>query len=115
VDREVGNRGGRAAEGTVRITLQPDFPKAHLQRVVREETADERTANIQEELNRLGGLNRADCAWEHAQDPRLASGGDEARRRRDGIQATVAGPPVGVKDRDHPLELKDRAVDIGLL
>ena len=114
MDREVSDHRGGAAEGAIRITLQPDFPKSHLQRIVGEETAHERVTDIQKKLDGLSGLNRADCAWEHAQDARLASGGDQPRWRWGGIKAAVARAPVRVKDRDHSFELKDRAVDIRL-
>src|SRR5215831_1402624 len=114
MDREIANSRVLAAQRALRVAPQLDFAETHAERVVGEETADQRLTDAQEQLHRLGGLHDADDAWEHAQDAGLASGGDEAGRWRRGIEAAIARSLVGREDRGHALELEDGAVDIGL-
>src|SRR5439155_8142626 len=103
------------AERTLRITSQPNLAEAHAERVIGQQPADQRLADPQDALDGLRRLHQPHHAWEHAQDPGLASAGDEARRWWGGIQAAVARPFVGREDGGHALELEDRAVDVRLV
>jgi len=88
--------------------------KSDAERVVGQEPPDQGLAHPDQELDGLRRLDHADHAWEHAQDPGLASAGHEPRRRRRRVQAPIARALVGGEDRGHALELEDGAVDIGL-
>src|SRR6266545_2182624 len=114
MNREIGDARMLAAHRALGIPAQLDFAEAHAERIVGQEPPDEGLADPEQELDGLGRLRHTDHAWEHAQDSGLASGGHEARRRRRGIEAAVAGALVRGEDRRHALELEDRAVDIGL-
>src|SRR4029453_10437292 len=114
MDGEIADGRMLAADGALGVASQLDLTEAHAERIVGQEPSDERVTDAEEDLHRLGRLHHTDYAWEHAQDPGLASGGDEARRRRRGIEAAVAGPLVGSEDGGHALELEDGAVDVGL-
>src|SRR5438309_90681 len=114
MDRQVLDRGRTAAERAVRIAPQPHLAEAHAQRVVGEETTDQRLADAEDQLDGFRRLHQPNHSWEHAQDAGLASAGDEAGRRRRRVEAAIARPLVRREDRGHALELEDRAVDVGL-
>src|SRR5881397_3553481 len=109
MDGKIADGRMLAADGALGVALQLHLAEAHSQRVVGEEPSDERVTDAEEDLHRFGRLHHSDYAWEHAQYPRLASGGDEARRGRRGIEAAVAGTLVGSEYGSHALELEDGA------
>src|SRR6266545_4829265 len=114
MNRQIADGRMLATDRALRIALQLHFAEAHAEGVVREEPPNERLADAEENLHRFRRLHHSDYAWEHAQDTRLASGGDEAGRGRCRIETAVAGPLVRGEDRGHALELEDGAVDVGL-
>ena len=57
----------------------------------------QRLADAEDQLHRLGRLNRADDAGQHAEHAALGAARHEAWRRRLGIQAAVAGPSLVAK------------------
>ena len=68
-----------------------------------------------EQLDRLGRLDGADHAGQHAQHAALGAARHQAGRRRLGVQAAIARPALlGVEHRRLALEAKDRAIDIRL-
>src|SRR5215475_4112953 len=104
VDREIATGRVLAAQRALRVAPQLDFAETHAERVVGEETADQRLTDAEEQLHRLGGLHHADDAWEHAQDAGLASGGDEPRGRGRRVEAPVARALVRSEHARHALE-----------
>src|SRR6266508_5840419 len=114
VDGEVGDAAILAAERTLGIAPELDLAEAHAEGVIRREPADQRLADAEQQLDRLGRLHQPDHAWEHAQEAGLASAGDKAWRRRGGVETAVARSLIRREDRRHAFELEDGAVDIGL-
>ncbi len=78
-----------------------------------EQAADQRVADAEHELQRLGRLERADDARQDAEHAASAARRRELRRRRLGEEAAVAGALLGLEDRELALEAEDRAVDDG--
>ena len=56
----------------------------------------------------------AEQSGQHAEDAAFGAGGHEARRRRLGVEAAVAGAALRREDRGLALEAEDRGVDVGL-
>ncbi len=113
IDEPVLGRLWRA-EHALRVLVQLQLPERHRARVVEEEPADERLADADNELDRLGRLEGPDDPGEHAEDAGLRARRDELGRRRLGVQAPVARTGACVKDAHLALEPVDRAVDVRL-
>ena len=107
LDRRVG-----AAHRAIRILAQLQLAEAHLQRVVDHEAADQRLADAEDDLHRLGRLDHADDAGQHAEHAALGAARDQPRRRRLGIEAAVARAVLGAEHRRLALEAEDRAVGV---
>src|ERR1700677_137073 len=103
-----------AAERAIGIFAQLEFTEAHGERVEQEQAANERLADADDELQRLGGLNRAHYSGKHAEHAAFGAGWHEARRRRFWIQAAIARAIGITKDGYLAFEAENRAVDIGL-
>ena len=91
-------------------------PHRHLvecraERVEEEQPPCERVATVEDQLQRLVRLQRADDAGQDAEDASLGAARRQLGRRRLGEEAAVAGPGPGGEHRDLPLEAEDRAVD----
>src|SRR5215470_2641962 len=114
MNRQIADGRVLAAERTLRIPSELHLAHAHAEGVIRHEAPDERLPDPEEKLHGLSRLYHSDHAWERAQDPGLASGGNEARWRWRGIEAAVAGALVRREDRGHAFELENRAVDVSL-
>src|SRR5439155_25331719 len=95
VDGEVRDARVLAAHRALGIAPELDLAEAHAARVVGQEPPDQRVAHPDQELDGLRRLDHADHAWEHAQDPGLASAGHEPRRRRRRVETAIARPLVG--------------------
>src|SRR5207245_6769363 len=94
----------------IRVTAQPDFAEALVERVVEEVAPDEPLANPEDELQRFGGLYRPDHAREHTEHAGLRARRRELRRRRLREEAAVAGTFERLEHRDLALKPVDRAV-----
>src|SRR5580658_1335338 len=102
-----------AAERALRIFAQLEFAEAHGERVEEQQTAHERFTDADDELQRLGRLNRADDSGKHAEHAAFGARGDEARRRRLWIQAAIAGAIGITEDGYLAFEAENGAVNIG--
>ena len=109
---DVGDLAGVvAAHRAVRIAAQRDLVEARLERVDQQQPADQRLADVQQQLQRLGGLQRAHDAGQHAEDAALGAARGHVDRRRLGEEAAVAGAVVRLEHRHLALEPEDRGVD----
>ena len=104
----------RAAGGAVGVLAQLERAEVHAERVDQQQAADERVADAEDELDDFGGLDDADEAGENAEHAAFRAGGDEAGRRRLGIEAAVAGACLGGEDAGLAFEAEDGAVGVGL-
>ncbi len=104
----------RAAGGAVGVLAQLEGAEAHAERVDEQQAADERLADAEDELDDLGGLDDADEAGKDAEHAAFGAAGDEARRRRLGVEAAVAGAFLGGEDAGLAFEAEDAAVGVGL-
>ena len=114
VVNQLGDGAVCAAERAIGIFAQLQFAEAHGERIEKQQAADEMFAHADDELQRLGRLNRADDSRQHAQHAAFGAGRNEARRRRLGIQAAVAGAVWVTEDCYLAFEAKNGAVDVGL-
>src|SRR5439155_3097805 len=104
-----------AAGGTMRVAAQLELTERRRLRVEHQQPPDERLAVAHEDLEGLVRLKNSDDAWEHAQDPGLASSGGKLVRRRLGVHAAVARAALGRPERAGvAFEPEDRTVDVGL-
>ena len=113
--RQAGNRRPAAAQGAVRVAADLEFVKTAGQRIVHEHPAGQRFAQAEDQLQHLGGLERADHPGDGAEDSDLLAARDQPGRRRLGEQAAVAGVIVPVlprpEGRDLALEAQQGAGD----
>src|SRR5262249_59799267 len=94
-----------AAHRAFWITAQLHFAEPHAECVVGQESTDQRLTHPDQDLDRFRRLDHTDHAWEHAQDPSLASAGDETRRWGRWIEAAIARSLVWREDRGPALAL----------
>ncbi len=99
--------------GQLGVAAHLEGAEALLERVVGEQPADERVAEVEDELDRLERLDRPDDAGQHPEDARFGAARCELGRGRLGEQAAVAGTLVGLEHRDLTFEPEDRAVHDG--
>ncbi len=102
------------ADRALRVLLQAQLTEPHAQRIEQQQSANQRHASTDDQLDGLVGLQRPDDAGQHAQHATLGARGDEPRRWRLAKEATVAGAFLCVEDRYLALESEDRAVHVGL-
>ena len=86
-------RAGLAVRA-VRVGLLLEVEEARAECVVDEEASDERGAEVEEDLDRLDGLQGADDAGEDAEDAGFGARWSELGRRGLGEQAAVARAPA---------------------
>src|SRR5262249_47359188 len=103
-----------SAGGALGVLAQLEGAEVHPESVDEQETTDERVADPEDELNHFRGLDDADQAGEDAEHSALSAGGDEAGRRRLGVEAAVAWAFLGGEDRGLALEAEDGSVGVGL-
>ena len=101
---------GRAAW----IFAQLERAEVHAQRVDKQQSADQRLADAEDELDDLGRLDDSNEAGEDAEDAALGAGGDQAGGWGFGVEAAVAGTFLGGEDAGLALEAEDGAVGVGL-
>jgi hypothetical protein len=101
-----------AADGALRVALQLERAELHLQGIEEQEPADQRLAGADDELQRLGGLDGAHDAGQHAEHAAFGAARDEARRRRFRIEAAIARAVLRREDRDLAVEPEDAAVHV---
>ena len=80
-----------AAQGTIRVSIELDLPEAHLQGIIEKEPPQERSADPQDPLDRLRGLDDANDAGQDPQHADFVSVGDESRGRGNWKKTTVTG------------------------
>ena len=80
----------RSADRAVGSRRSLQLAELHLQTVVREQSPDERSSLAEQQLDRLGRLERPDDAAEDAEHARLLAARREVRRRRLRVKAAVA-------------------------
>src|SRR5690606_11361756 len=99
-----------AAGGALGVATQLQRPEGHSQRVVREQSADEGIPLPEDELDRLGSLQRADDAAQDPEHARLGARRREVGRRRLRIEAAVAGTDERLERRHLAVEAENRAM-----
>src|SRR6058998_4269176 len=87
---QVRDAGACAAERAAGIFRDAGLAEAHFERVVDQHRAGERRAEPDDLLDRLGGLQHADRAGQHAQYPGFLTVWDQARRRGLCVEASIA-------------------------
>ena len=102
-----------AADRAARVALEPHLGERGLERVEQQQSADQRVANSQQQLDRLVGLDRADDAGQDAEHAALGAARSKLRRRGRRKEAAVAGADLRLEDRDLAFEAEDRAVHDG--
>ena len=100
-----------AAHGAVRASLEAKLLEAHGERVVREQSADQRLARADDQLDGFGRLDRAHHARQHAEHARLCAVRHETLGRRRGKQAAIAGAAIRYVRHRLPFEAMDRRGD----
>src|SRR5439155_5780533 len=98
---------------TLGVAVDLEHPEALLQRVIGQQAAYERVAQVQEQLDGLHGLDGPDYPRQNAQHTRLGAGRSQLGGRRLGDHAAVAGPDLRSEHGGLALESEDRAVDHG--
>src|SRR5918995_5400006 len=101
------------ADRAVGILPQLQFTEPHLERVIDQESSDQRLSYADDQLDRLGGLNDTDDAGQYAKDTTFGAARHEPWRRRLWIQAAIARAVLGPEHRRLPLEAEDAAVRVG--
>ena len=90
----LGDRRAVAADRARRVAAERDLGEGAGERVEEEQATDQRLADPERQLQRLVRLDRADDAWQDAEDAALGAARGELRRRRLREEAAVAGAPV---------------------
>ena len=111
---QLGHLRLRSADLALGVLAQLDELEGHIQGVVEQQAPDQRRPRAQDQLERLGRLQRADGARQHAQHPALGAGRHQPGGRRLGEQAAVARSRPRVEHAHLPVEAEDRAVHVGL-
>ncbi len=109
----LGDRRVVAANRALRVAADRDLVPRRVERVEEQQATGKGLARAEHELERLGGLHRADDAGQHAEHAALGAARGELRRRRGGVEAAVARAVAGMEDRHLALEPVDRAVHDG--
>ena len=112
---ELGDGRMIAAHRALRIAPQLQFAEAHRQRIVQHQPANQGLADAQDQLHGFGGLNQSDRSGQNAEHPAFGAAGNQARRWRLRIQASIAGAARIREDRGLPFEAEDRSVHVRLL
>src|SRR5699024_4971255 len=101
------------APRAIRLARQRHLPEAAAAGVDQQQSALQRIAEAEDQLQHFQRLHHADQPRHHAQHARLAAWRRLLRRRRLGEQAAVAGLPTGAEHRHLAAEALHRAVHIG--
>ncbi len=112
---QLGDRGIVPADGAILVLAQFHLAKFQSQRVEHHQASVQIVALIENQLDRLVGLQSADDAAQHAQHAALGTTRHQTGRRRFGIQTAVAGTRPRIEHRYLPFETQDTTVNIGLL
>src|SRR5262245_3506436 len=106
--------GIRSADAAMGILLQFHEVERHIQRVVQQQLADQRLADTKQDLQRFGGLQRANGARQHAQYSTLGTRWDESRWRRLREETSIARAFFGIKHAHLPIKTIDGGIHIRL-
>ena len=104
-----------AADRALRVAVDLDLAEFQGFGVVGQQAAGQQVADAEQELDGLGGLERADHARQHADHARLGAGGNRVLRRRLRKDAAVAGRLAGFDRQRLPVEPQNAAVGVRLL
>src|SRR5919204_1461906 len=99
-----------AADRALRIAAEAHLAEAALQRVVQKIPSDERIADPEKELDRLGGLHGADDSRQNAEHAGLGARRRQLRWRRLREEAAVARTLERLEHGDLTLEAEDRSM-----
>src|SRR5207302_2503068 len=102
----------RAAHRAVRVFFQLELTELHPQRVEDQKPADQRLANLQNELDRFHRLNRADDSRQNTKYPAFGAARHETWRRRLRIQAAIARTCLQPEYRRLPFEPENAAIRV---
>ena len=112
---QLGHGRVGAADGALGIFAQLQGAEAHAERVDQQQTADERLADAEDQLDGLGGLDDSDEAGQDAEYATLSAGGNQPWRWRLGVEAAVARAFLGAEDAGLAFEAEDGAVRVRLV
>ena len=111
---QLADRRRRPAQRAGRVPVQLHLVEAHGQGVVEEQPADERLADAEQDLQRLGRLDGADDAGQDPEDTALGAARHGSGWGRLGVEAAIARAALRPEDARLALEAEDRAVDVRL-
>src|SRR6202035_2720249 len=92
------------------VAANLERPKRLLERVIGEESAHQRVAQVQYQLDRFDGLEGSDDPGQHTEYTSFGAARREFGGRWLGNHAAVARPDVGVEDGDLAIETEDGSV-----
>src|SRR5437899_1159016 len=101
-----------ATDRTLAILCERDLAELQAPAIEEQQSSNQGLAESDDQLDRFQRLERPDDAREHAQHAPFRARGDKIRRRRLGEQAAITGTAPRVKNRNLPVELKDRPVNV---
>src|SRR5690348_183735 len=104
----------RSAHGAVRIFTQLEFPELEVERIEEQQSANQRLALAENQLDGFERLNRSNDAWQHSQHSTFSATWNQARRWRLRVEATVARAFPGVEHGSLPFKAEDAAVNVRL-
>ena len=109
--RRIGGCQDAVAAGrAVRVAPQLELGERAVEGVVDEQPAHQRVADVEQDLDGLGGLEQAHDAGHDAEHARDRAAGRQLGRRRRGVEAAVARALEGLEHRQLALEAEDRGV-----
>ena len=103
-----------AANRAFGILAKLQLAKAHVERIHKQQAANQRLAYSQNQLDRLGSLYYANEPGQNAQNSAFGATRYQARRRRLRVEAAVAGTILRAEDAGLTLKAKDRSIRIRL-
>src|SRR5215471_2289265 len=87
-----------SAYRAIGILAQLQLPELHSQGVKQHQAADQRIAFPYYQLDCLDRLDHSDYAGQHAKDTSFGTARHQTRRRRLGVQTSVARPLLGIEN-----------------
>src|SRR5271168_3548934 len=102
-----------AADGAIGILPQLELAELHAQGIDQQQSANQRIALAENQLDRFRRLNHADESGQNSEHSAFRARWHESGRWRLRIEAAIAGAVFRGEHAGLALEAEDRAVDIG--
>src|SRR5690349_17358856 len=87
-----------AADGALRVFPEAELTELHAESVVEQQASDQRLADPEDQLHRLGGLDQADRAGQDAEDAAFGAARHQTGGWRLRIEAAIAGSALVRED-----------------